>query len=250
MKKAIIRETLFISGFLILFFNASAQDSIPAVINDTGEVLQASGGLHQFVKTRFIEGSPLFMSSIALSMILGLAFCLERIIYLNLVEIDTKKFLSKIEAHLQKKDIEGAQALARDTRGPVASICYQAVSRINENIEVIDKSVTSFGSVQAGLLEKNLSWITLFITIAPALGFLGTVIGMIQAFDNIEQYGDISPTIIAGGMKVALITTVAGLIVAIILQLFYNYILAKIEGIVNRMEDDAIKILDLIVKYK
>lgn len=241
---------MFIIGFLVLFLNISAQDSIPAVINDTEGILQESGGLHQFIKTRFIEGSALFMSSIALSMILGLVFCLERIIYLNLVEIDTKKFLSEIEIHLKKKDIESAQTLARNTRGPVASICYQAVSRIDENIEIIDKSITSFGSVQAGLLEKNLSWITLFITIAPALGFLGTVIGMIQAFDNIEQYGDISPAIIAGGMKVALITTVAGLIVAIILQLFYNYLLTKIEGIVNNMEDNAIKILDLIVKYK
>jgi biopolymer transport protein ExbB len=243
---------LFILGSLLLFFNVNlfAQDCIPPVIDDAEGVLQASGGLHQFIKTRFIEGSALFMSSIALSMILGLAFCLERIIYLNLVEIDTKKFLSEIEAYLEKRDVEGAQELARNTRGPVASICYQAVSRIDENIEVIDKSITSFGSVQAGLLEKNLSWITLFITIAPALGFLGTVIGMIQAFDNIEQYGDISPTIIAGGMKVALITTVAGLIVAIILQLFYNYLLTKIEGIVNNMEDNAIKILDLIVKYK
>ena len=245
-----LKGILFITGSLVLFLNVSAQDSIPAAMNDAEDILQESGGLHQFVKSRFIEGSALFMSSIALSMILGLAFCLERIIYLNLVEIDTKKFLLKIETHLQKKDIEGAQALARDTRGPVASVCYQAVSRMNENIEVIDKSITSFGSVQAGLLEKNLSWITLFITTAPALGFLGTVIGMIQAFDNIEQYGDISPAIIAGGMKVALITTVAGLIVAIVLQLFYNYILTKIEGIVNHMEDGAIQILDLIVKYK
>jgi biopolymer transport protein ExbB len=245
-----LKETLFITGFLLLFFNASAQDSIPAVINHTEDILQESGSLHGFIKTRFIEGSPLFMSSIALSLILGLSFCLERIIYLNLSEIDTNKFLSEIETHLQKKDIEGAQSLARGTRGPVASICYQAVSRMDESIEVIDKSITSFGSVRTGLLEKNLSWITLFITTAPALGFLGTVIGMIQAFDNIEQYGDISPTIIAGGMKVALITTVAGLITAIILQFFYNYILAKIEGIVNRMEDDAVKIMDLIVKYK
>jgi biopolymer transport protein ExbB len=245
-----LKETILIIGFLILFFNISAQDSIPVAVNDMDSILQESGGLHHFVKTRFLEGSALFMSSIAFAMILGLAFCLERIIYLNLAEIDTKKFMAEIENYLKNKNIEGAQTLARDTRGPVASICYQAISRINENIEVIDKSITSFGSVQAGLLEKNLSWITLFITIAPALGFLGTVIGMIQAFDNIEQYGDISPTIIAGGMKVALITTVAGLIVAIILQLFYNYILTKIEGIVNNMEDNAVKILDLIVKYK
>jgi biopolymer transport protein ExbB len=242
-----------IACFLILFFSANvfAQDSIPAVLDTADDILQESGGgLHQFIKTRFIEGSALFMSSIALTMIVGLAFCLERIIYLNLIQINTGKFLSEIETFLEKKDSKGAQALARDTRGPVASICYQAVLRMDKNIEVIDKSITSFGSVQVGLLEKNLSWITLFITIAPALGFLGTVIGMIQAFDNIQQYGDISPTIIAEGMKVALITTVAGLIVAIILQLFYNYILNKVEGIVNDMEDDSIKILDMIIKYK
>jgi biopolymer transport protein ExbB len=242
----------FIACFLLLLFDANlfAQDSIPAVLENTDEILQDSGSLHQFIKTRFIEGSALFMSSIALSMIIGLAFCLERIIYLNLIQINTGQFLSEIEGFLEKKDIDGAQTLARNTRGPVASICYQAVSRMEKSVEVIDKSITSFGSVQAGLLEKNLSWITLFITIAPALGFLGTVIGMIQAFDNIQQYGDISPTIIAGGMKVALITTVAGLIVAIILQLFYNYILNKVEGMVNDMEDDSIKILDMIIKYK
>jgi biopolymer transport protein ExbB len=243
---------ILITGFLILFFNANlfAQDSIPAVLENSDNILQDSGGLHQFIKTSFIEGSALFMSSIALTMIVGLAFCLERIIYLNLVQINTDKFLSEIETFMENKDIASAQAFARDTRGPVASICYQAVSRMDKSIEVIDKSITSYGSVQVGLLEKNLSWITLFITIAPALGFLGTVIGMIQAFDDVQQYGDISPSIIAGGMKVALITTVAGLIVGIILQLFYNYILNKVEGIVNDMEDDSIKILDMIIKYK
>jgi biopolymer transport protein ExbB len=190
------------------------------------------------------------MSFIALSLIVGLAFCLERIIYLNLAQINTKKVLLEVEEKLAENKVEEAKEIVQDTRGPVASICYQALSRIHESIDSIDRSITSFGSVQTGLLEKNLSWITLFIAVAPSLGFLGTVVGMIQAFDNIQQYGDINPTIIAGGMKVALITTVAGLIVAIILQFFYNYILAKIEGIVNEMEDDSIRILDMIIKYK
>ena len=156
----------------------------------------------------------------------------------------------EVEKKLEENDVEGAKTIARETRGPVASICYQALSRIHGTVDEIDRSITATGSVQTGLLEKNLSWIALFIAVAPSLGFLGTVIGMIQSFDNIQQYGDISPSIIAGGMKVALITTVGGLIVAVILQLFYNYILNKIEGIVNDMEDDAILILDIISQYK
>jgi len=245
-------------GIVLIFFiltsvfsiDLRGQDTIPGIVETPDSLLSSEGGLHQFIKTKFIEGSALFMSTIALSLIIGLSFCLERIIYLNLAQINTKKFLAEVENKLNVNDIEGAKAIARDTRGPVASICYQALSRIHGTIDEIDKSITATGSVQTGLLEKNLSWISLFIAVAPSLGFLGTVVGMVQAFDNIERYGDISPAIIAGGMKVALITTVGGLIVAIILQLFYNYILTKIEGIVNDMEDDAISILDLITQFK
>jgi biopolymer transport protein ExbB len=238
--------------FLTIIFPSGlfGQDTIPPLVEVPEELLDSEGGFHREIKTRFIEGSAFFMSFIALSLIVGLAFCLERIIYLNLAQVNTKKFLAEVEKKLAENKVEEAKKIVQDTRGPVASICYQALSRINESIDSIDRSITSFGSVQTGLLEKNLSWITLFIAVAPSLGFLGTVVGMIQAFDNIQQFGDINPTIIAGGMKVALITTVAGLIVAIILQFFYNYILAKIEGIVNEMEDDAIRILDMIIKYK
>jgi biopolymer transport protein ExbB len=151
---------------------------------------------------------------------------------------------------LENNDLETAKDVARDTRGPVASVCYQALIRTKETVEVIDKSITSYGGVQVGLLEKNLSWISLFIAIAPALGFLGTILGMIQTFDDIQQFGDINPTIVSAGMKFALITTVGGLIAAIILQVFYNYILTKVEGIVNQMEDDSIRILDIIIQYK
>jgi len=248
MKRFLISVLLFCilsCGFSIELLS---QDTIPSMIETPDSSIE--GGLHQFIKTKFIEGSALFMSTIALSLIIGLSFCLERIIYLNLAQINTKKFLKEIEKQLEENNVERAKAVARDTRGPVASICYQALSRIQGTIDEIDKSITATGNVQTGLLEKNLSWISLFIAVAPSLGFLGTVVGMVQAFDNIERYGDISPTIIAGGMKVALITTVGGLIVAIILQLFYNYILTKIEGIVNDMEDDAISILDLITQFK
>jgi biopolymer transport protein ExbB len=244
---------LFFAFILVLFspFCLTGQDSLPPIATFNESVATENNeSVHQAVKTKFIEGSAFFMSFIALALIIGLAFCLERIIYLNLAQINTKKLLSEIEKQLDKKDLEGAKNKARDTRGPVASICYQALLRIDESIEVIEKSIISYGSVQAGLLEKNLSWITLFIAVSPSLGFLGTVLGMIESFDKIQAYGDINPTIVASGMKFALITTVGGLIVALILQFFYNYILTKIEGIIGQMEDDSICILDIIIKYK
>jgi len=209
----------------------------------------ASGGFHQALKIKFIEGGASFMSIIALVFILGLAFSLERIIYLSLADVDSQTLLKKIGEALSNGDVEGAKDIARDTRGPIASIIYQGLLRLEEGPEVVERSIVSYGGVQSGLLERNLSWITLFIAIAPSLGFLGTVIGMVQAFDDIQRAGDISPTIVAAGMKVALITTVFGLIVAIILQIFYNYLLNKLEGILNRMEDASITFLDQVIKY-
>lgn len=208
------------------------------------------GGFHQALKTKFIEGGPEFMASIAVVLILGLAFCLERIIYLNLADVNNEKFLAAVDQKLQANKVNEALELARDTRGPVASITYQAISRLDQGLEAVERSITSYGGVQAGLLEKNMSWITLFIATAPSLGFLGTVVGMVMAFDTIEQVGDISPTVVAGGMKVALITTIFGLIVAMILQIFYNYILAKFEGIVNKMEDSSITLVDSVVAHQ
>ena len=169
--------------------------------------------------------------------------------YLNLAETNPSKLLKGIEEALDKGDVEGAKTIARDTRGPIASIAYQGLMRIDQGIDVVEKSIVSYGGVQGGLLEKNMSWITLFIAMAPSLGFLGTVIGMIMSFDTIEQVGDISPTVVAGGMKVALITTVGGLIVALILQIFYNYLLSKLEAILNQMEDASITLLDIVIKY-
>ena len=207
------------------------------------------GGIHKEIKVKFIEGTASFMSLVAIALVIGLAFCIERIIYLSLAEINTKKFMASIEAALEKGDVEAAKDIARSTRGPIASIAYQGLMRIDQGIDVVEKSIVSYGGVQGGLLEKNMSWITLFIAMAPSLGFLGTVVGMVMAFDKIEQVGDISPTVVAGGMKVALITTVGGLIVALILQVFYNYILAKIEALTSEMEDSSITLLDMVIKY-
>lgn len=205
--------------------------------------------LHQQLKVLFIDGGPEFMTPIVLCLILGLALVIERIIYLNLATVNTKRLLSQVEEALANGGPEEAKEVCRNTRGPIASIFYQGLDRYSEGIDMVEKSITSYGSVQMGLLEKNLSWIGLFIAIAPMLGFLGTVIGMVFAFDDIEKAGNISPTIVAGGMKVALITTVGGLVVAIFLQIFYNYILSKIESLVNSMEDASISLVDLLVKY-
>ena len=221
---------------------AETPDSIMAPVE--------SVGFHKMLKTKYIEGSAGFMSFVALALVLGLAFCIERIIYLTLSEINAKKLMADIEDKIKEGDIEGSKAICRETRGPVASICYQGLMRIDDSMEDIERSITSYGTVQAANLEKGCSWITLFITMAPSLGFLGTVIGMVMSFEQIQQAGDISPTIVAAGMKVALITTIFGLIAALILQVFYNYILSKIEHITSQMEESAITLLDIIMKYK
>ncbi len=205
--------------------------------------------LHKEIKRLFIEGGAGFMGTILLCLILGLAIAIERIIYLNLATTNSEKLLVRIEKALNEEGIDAAKEICRNTRGPVASIFYQGLDRAHEGVEMAEKSVVAYGGVQMGLLEKNLSWISLFIAIAPMLGFLGTVIGMIAAFDAIEQAGTVSATIVAGGIKVALITTVTGLIVAIILQIFYNYLLSKIDGISNQMEDSSIALIDMLAKY-
>ncbi len=210
---------------------------------------EAGQSLHSQIKQKFIEGGPGFMASILACLIFGLALCIERIIYLNMATSDTKKLLANVESALDKGGIEEAKAVCRDTRGPVASIFYQGLDRHSEGLDVVEKSIVSYGGIQAGLLEKGLSWIALFIALGPMLGFLGTVIGMIVAFDAIEVAGDISPTLVARGIKIALITTVFGLVVAMILQVFYNYFLAKIESIISSMEDASISLMDLLVKF-
>ena len=206
-------------------------------------------GVHKGLKTKFIEGGPEFMALVSIALVIGLAFCIERIIYLSLAKVNAKKLMGAIADALEQGDVEAAKEICRNTAGPVASICYQGLLRIDEGLDTVERSVVSYGSLQSSMLEKGCSWITLFIAMAPSLGFLGTVIGMVMSFDEIQQKGDISPTIVAGGMKVALITTIYGIIVALVLQVFYNFILTKIESIVADMEDSSITLLDLLTKY-
>ena len=240
---------------------ASAQDEQAAPAAATEQVEEAPATevnpfdvksevpLHQALKTKFIEGGAGFMSLIIICLIIGLALAIERILYLTFSKSNTKKLLANVEKALEEGGVEEAKKVCRETRGPVASIFYQGLLRYDQGVDVVEKTVVSYGSVQMSEMENGLSWISLFIAIAPSLGFLGTVIGMINAFDAIQAAGDISPNVVAGGMKIALITTVGGLIVAMILQVFYNYILAKIDGLTIDMEDSSICLIDLLTKY-
>ena len=242
-------------GVLSLSVSAYAQDGAPAAATETTAAASVSETdvegtpMHQELKRQYIDGDVAWMTPVLLCLILGLAIAIERIIYLNLATTNTKKFLVKIEDELNSGGVEAAKELCRNTRGPVASIFYQGLDRYDEGVDMVEKSVVSYGSVQMAQLESGLSWLGLFIALAPSLGFLGTVVGMVMAFDDIAAAGDMSPTVVAGGMKVALLTTIAGLIAAIILQIFYNYLLSKIEGLVLAMEDSSISLIDILTKY-
>ena len=226
----------------------AAQDEESDVVAASSEAPAAERSFHQVVKDKFIAGGPGFMSFVLICLILGLAVCIERILYLTMSTTNTKKLISDVESALKSGGVEAAKDVCRNTKGPVASIFYQGLDRSHEGIDMVEKSVVSYGGVQMGLLEKGISWISLFIALAPMLGFMGTVIGMIGAFDAIAAAGDISPAVVADGIKVALLTTVFGLIVAIILQIFYNYIVAKVDSLVNDMENASISLIDLLVK--
>ena len=216
--------------------------------NDNDNVVEES--LHYVLKNKFIEGGAVWMAPILLCLVLGLALVIERIFYLNLATVNSAKLLQKIEDAIKTGGIAKAKELCRDTKGPLAGVFYQGLDRYDEGMDSVEKAVVSYGSVQMAKLEVNLSWIALALALGPMLGFLGTVVGMVFAFDDIERAGDISPTVVAAGMKVALLTTVFGLITAIILQVFYNYILSKIDSIVSDMEDATISFMDILIKNK
>ena len=224
----------------------AAAEEAPAVVEEESE------SLHKVLKTKFIEGDAGFMSLVALALVLGLAFCIERVIYLTLAQVNTRKFTAELADLVAKDKIDDAIALCKSTRGPVSQISRKAMACLNSteqnDIASIERTINTEAEVQGSYLEQHCSWITFFIASAPSLGFLGTVIGMVMAFDTIEKAGDISPTVVAGGMKVALITTIFGIIVALILQLFYNFILSSIEGLTANMEEAAQELLVMCVK--
>jgi biopolymer transport protein ExbB len=225
--------------------DASSENAV--LTEDPSE--SSSEGLHYVLKDKFIEGGAIWMAPILICLVMGLALIIERVFYLNLASVNSGKLLGKVEEALKAGGVGKAKQLCADTKGPLASIFYQGLDRYDEGLESVEKSIEAYGGVQMGRLETNLSWIALFLALSPMIGFLGTVVGMVIAFDDIERSGDISPTIVASGMKVALITTIFGLISAIIIQIFYNYILSKIDTIVNDMEDATISFMDILIKH-
>lgn len=228
---------------------AASTDTSAAADETAAAVNEGQDSIHYVFKQKFIEGDVVWMAPVLLCLILGLGVVIERVIYLNLATNNNRKLLGKVESALKSGGVDAAKEVCRNTRGPVASIFYQGLDRADEGVEIAEKAVSAYGSVQMGQLERGLIWVSLFIALAPMLGFLGTVVGMIQAFDAIEIAGDISPSLVAGGIKVALLTTVFGLIVAIILQIFYNYLISKVDSLVNAMEDASIGLIDLLVKH-
>jgi len=244
--------SLITLGFSSASYAYDDENAVNTVMSEDAVQQEDDAGsqtFHQVIKQKFIEGDWKFMSPVLICLIIGLAISIERIITLNLATTNTDKLLANVEDALTQGGVEGAKEVTTNVRGPVASIFTQGLMRMTEGIEMVEKSIVAYGSVEMGKLEKGLVWVSLFIGLAPMLGFMGTVVGMIGAFDAIEAAGDISPQIVANGIKVALLTTVAGLIVGIILQVFYNYLISKIDSIVNSMEDASITLVDLLVKH-
>jgi biopolymer transport protein ExbB len=238
------KNFMFLAVAVLGTVNAFAQDAAVAA-----ETELAGDTMHQVLMQKFLEGGWAWMMPVLVCLVIGLAVAIERMLFLSFSNINTKKFIAKFEETLNNEGVEAAKELCRNTKGPVASIYYQGLDRYNQGMDAVEKAVVSYGSVQTGQMESGLSWIGLFIALAPMLGFMGTVVGMIEAFDQIQAAGDISPTVVAGGIKVALLTTLMGLIAAVILQLFYNYIISKIDNLVNAMEDASITLVDILTAY-
>ena len=239
------KNFMFLAVAALGTVNAFAQEAAAAA-----ETELAGDTMHQVLMQKFLEGGWAWMMPVLVCLVIGLAVAIERMLYLSFSNINTKKFITKFEETLNNEGVEAAKDLCRNTKGPVASIYYQGLDRLEQGMDAVEKAVVSYGSVQTGQMESGLSWIGLFIALSPMLGFMGTVVGMIEAFDQIQAAGDISPTVVAGGIKVALLTTLMGLIAAVILQLFYNYIISKIDNLVNAMEDASITLVDILTAYK
>ena len=250
MKKLFLipSAALSVLGTVSAFAQDAAAETT-TVADVDAEATIAGESMHHVMMQKFLEGGWEWMLPVLLCLVIGLAVAIERILYLSLSTINSKKLIASVEEALKNGGIEAAKEVCRNTRGPIASIYYQGLDRYDQGLDAVEKAVVSYGSVQTGQMESGLSWIGLFIALSPMLGFMGTVVGMIAAFDAIQAAGDISPTLVAGGIKVALLTTLMGLIAAVVLQLFYNYIVSKIDSLVNDMEDSSITLMDILTAY-
>jgi biopolymer transport protein ExbB len=258
MKKLfmILTVALFSLGTVNAFAQeaeaAAATEEVAAVAEEAAAVAETTiegETMHHVLMQKFLEGGWGWMLPVLLCLVLGLAIAIERILYLSLSSINTKKFIAQVEEALKNGGVEAAKEVCKNTRGPIASIYWQGLDRYDQGLDAVEKAVVSYGSVQTGQMESGLGWLSLFISLSPSLGFMGTVVGLVQSFDSIQAAGDISPALVAGGMKVALLTTLLGLIAAMVLQVFYNYVIVKIDGMVNEMEDSSITLMDILTAY-
>ena len=185
-----------------------------------------------------------FMWPILLALVFGLGFTLERIYSLMMSRIDSKTFFDDITKIIDNDGAEAALELCEQTQGPVSAIFHAGLSRLHRGLAEVEKAIQNAGALEMAFLEKNMIWLNAVITIAPMLGFTGTVIGMIKAFDAIKAANDISPAVVAGGISQALLTTAFGLVVAMIIQTFQNLFVSRIDKLVLEMEEQSVKIMD------
>ena len=197
----------------------------------------------------FNEGGA-FMWPILIALIIGLMISLERFISLTRAGVNTRKFLAKVKDELKSGGIEGALDVCSSTRGPVASIFHAGLMRSDRGVDHVEKAITNAGSIEMAFLERGMIWLATVISVAPMLGFTGTVVGMIAAFDAIKAANDISPSIVAGGISQALLTTAFGLIVAMIVQVLHNYFISKIDKLIIDMEESSTELVDTLIELE
>ncbi len=222
--------------------------TIASIFNVLAQASNDSGVMN-WLTEKYIAGG-IFMHPILVSLIVGLGFCFERLYTLTRAHTNTKKFILEVKKALNSGGVEAAKKVCENTRGPVASVFYAGLLRFDEGLEASEKAISAYGGIEMGFLERGLIWISTFITLAPMLGFTGTVQGMIEAFDAIKEAAQISPSIVADGIAIALLTTLFGLVVAMILQVFYNYFVSRIDRLVVDMEQASIELIDALYEMK
>ncbi len=216
-----------------------------STLNLIAQATNQNQGAINWLTQKYNDGG-FFMHPILGVLIIGLALCFERLWTLSRARINTKDFIIQVKKALETGGVEAAMDVCSKTRGPVASVFQAGLLRANEGIEAAEKAIMTYGGIEMGFLERGLIWISLGITLAPMLGFTGTVNGMITAFDAIKEAAQISPSIVADGISIALLTTLFGLVVAMILQVFYNYFIAQIDRLVGGMEESSVELIDAL----
>jgi biopolymer transport protein ExbB len=220
-----------------------------SALNLIAQATSQNEGALNWLTQKYNDGG-IFMHPILGCLVVGLALCFERLWTLSRARINTKDFIIQVKKALESGGIDAAMDVCSKTRGPVASVFQAGLLRANEGIDAAEKAIMTYGGIEMGFLERGLIWISLFITLAPMLGFTGTVQGMITAFDAIKEAAQISPSIVANGIAIALLTTLFGLVVAMILQVFYNYFVSAIDKLVAGMEESSVELIDTLYQMQ